>query len=220
MATNSLILQIVNGDKEPAGPREIKRVKKTLTKVTLGLHFTRVTFHMGFKLSAFPPRQPRSSHQRTSILPTRDSTIADRFTHFRICVSVILSFGLVANCAITPWTFPNTILETSKLLLGHFLAVMILCLLSNRSDVHWIKNPMVRRLIGDELTSENRRNAQVFAFRGFLFLAAVLLILNLFRPEFTGAISASKVVQMTAAIAIGLAGVRFGYLEQKSLARG
>lgn len=93
-----------------------------------------------------------------------DVIAAERAIKWRIFSAVILSFGLLANFANIYFATPGSAWAIQHLIVGPLIAAMLLAMLSEGFEQVWSKRPIVRGLIGDESTHENRIKARSLGF--------------------------------------------------------
>jgi protein-S-isoprenylcysteine O-methyltransferase Ste14 len=77
------------------------------------------------------------------------------------------------------------------------------------------RGKMIRGLLNDEVTVENRRTALITGFWACVVCAFVLYVISLFEP-----ITGREAIRILLSTAIGGAAIRFGTLERKALKLG
>ncbi|MEQ1547646.1 MAG: hypothetical protein ABL918_03240 [Chakrabartia sp.] len=148
-------------------------------------------------------------------MPVSNSVIAERFINLRILSSTIIPFGLMANYGTTYALQPTSWVDVLHLFAGPFFIFWLVLILANGFENLWSNVPIVRSLLGDDSTIENRRRAQGFGFWAMIVIGVGVYTLCQFvvMPD-------HKAAQLVVVLSISAAGLRFGYLEQRALSLG
>jgi succinate dehydrogenase hydrophobic anchor subunit len=141
-----------------------------------------------------------------------DTTLADRQINFRILGSTLLAFGLIANYSTTYKLAPVSVGDWIHLLAGPFFAIVMVMILTSGHEHLWSNVAGVRRQLGDESTTENRRRAQAYGF-----WVAILAGIVVYPIAIQVGMPGHKAAQLVATLALSGACLRFGWLEQKAL---
>ncbi len=76
----------------------------------------------------------------------------------------------------------------------------------------WFRKPMVRSMMNDDSTIENRRSALVTGFWAIVLCAFILYGVSLFEN-----ITGREAIRIMLSAAVGAAAIRFGTLERRAL---
>ena len=140
------------------------------------------------------------------------NALAERHIKFRILASTLIACGLLANYYTTYSLNPKDFGDYIHLLSGGFFAILLITMLANGLDRFWSDIPGVWRLIGDESTVENRRQAQAFGFWTMFLAGAAVYAASLWFG-----MPGHKAGQLVVTLALAAAALRFAVLEQSAL---
>ena len=147
-------------------------------------------------------------------MSAEDIALAEKLTLRRARVSIILGIFFLATMASSLGVdFPANRPQTVKLAAWIIWAAALLFLLGAGGGL--FRGKVVRSLMNDESTIDNRRRAMVAGFWATVLSAFVLYAITFYEP-----ISGREVIRLLLSAAVGASIIRFGILEQRSLGRG
>ena len=96
-----------------------------------------------------------------------------------------------------------------------WLAMSVVLLIALTSGGFWFRPKHIRELLDDEVTRANRADAMRFGFMAAMTASIALYFASLFDP-----MSGRQAIHLIMTVGIGLALLRFGFLERRAQADG
>jgi cation transport ATPase len=139
-----------------------------------------------------------------------DIALAEKLTRRRARAAVILGILFLLSHAGSYGSDPGSRPETIRLAGWIVWAFALLIVLATGGSL--FRTSSVRALVNDESTTNHLRSAQSFGFWTMAVTAIVLYAVTYFEP-----LAAREAIRLILTFSIGLAMLRFGRLELKSL---
>jgi len=142
-----------------------------------------------------------------------DIEAADRLTQRRARMLPTMAVIFIAQQGIYFTTKTEDLTRpVDQLRIAGWLLMSIVLLLALTTDGFWFKPKRVRELMDDEPTRANRADALRVGFLATMVGAIGLFFLSFFDP-----LEARETIHLLMAIGIGVALIRFGWLERRAL---